>query len=100
MTHQFVATNLQIGCSFVGIINADYARFLIYKAQKARHKVKIGCKENYPYRSWRADQILIGAAVGSELATGPLWATCTDRHRRRQRNNHGEVGEMHCLCVC
>jgi len=99
MTHHFVATN-KSPCSFLGSINAPWTRFLIYKAQKARHQVKIGCKANYPYRSWSADQLFIGAAVAGELARGPLCATCTDRHRRCQSNNHGEVGEMHCLCMC
>jgi hypothetical protein len=90
----------KLASSFVGSINADSLRFLIYKAQKVRHQMKIGCKTNYPYQSWTADQTLIGAAVSGAAASGPLWATCTDRHRRCQRNNHGEVGEMHCLCIC
>jgi hypothetical protein len=100
MTHQLVATNKSACLVFAGMINADYATFLIYKEQKARHQLKIGCTANYPYHSLRADQTLIGAALGGGRTSGPPWFTCTDRHGRCQRNNHGEVGEMHCLCVC
>jgi hypothetical protein len=68
MFHQCIATNKQIGL----LIHWEYKRRLFPNPDLQSHQVKIGCKANYSYRIWSADQMMMGAAITGALASVPL----------------------------